>query len=595
MATLLAFWTDQKTQADAALQAALTALTSAQNDLVTQRANLAKANQELADLVKQTAQIRTDLAEAVTPADVDALEPKLATAIRDTRVKQGEIIAIEAAIDTAQTTLDLATATVVSATARVSAVAAALEAADQQDKDRVQVAAEQAGRASNSVTISGLTGHPFIVNDEITVMGMTDTSFNGAFTISAVTDTSITYPQTQVAVGSGQAARSANSVTISGLTDHPFIVNDAIAVIGMTDSSFDGTFTISAVTEDAVTYPQTQADATSGDGVIQAADATSGGGVLFGKRALRLRHKLATPPLSTMVADATAALAAKPWTDAEARIDADIPPELLACARERANVELKRLENDNKKVAETANLLGTVIAVADNLQQLFDNADAAFRDYVVNAKRRFDQALAIAARVADPKQNPLTEAQKLSIHDEAVPLRKERNDAAGARMKVATEQIKVDAKQTDLDIARLKALANDIDADPAEIDAAVQPAQAALGTAQTDLDSANAAFTSEMQTNLADWETAVPQFTWRNLADFEEAERLLIGLETDPAPLVTAMDEAEEELVTALDAAEKAGRTLGLLASEALKAASKARFDTGSLPRRALSALRGDS
>jgi hypothetical protein len=139
--TLLAYWTDQKTQADATLQAALTALTSAQNDLVTERANLAKANQELADLVKQTTQILTDLAEAVTPADVDALESKLAKAIRDTRVKQAEIIGIEAAVDTAQTALDLATANVASATARVSAVAAALQTADQQDKDRVQVAA----------------------------------------------------------------------------------------------------------------------------------------------------------------------------------------------------------------------------------------------------------------------------------------------------------------------------------------------------------------------------------------------------------------------------------------------------------------------
>ena len=94
-------------------------------------------------------------------------------------------------------------------------------------------------------------------------MGMTDTSFNGTFTISAVTDTSITYPQTQIAVGSGQAARSSNSVTISGLTDHTFIVNEVITVI-LTDPSFNGTFTISAVTDDSITYPQTQVAVGSG-------------------------------------------------------------------------------------------------------------------------------------------------------------------------------------------------------------------------------------------------------------------------------------------------------------------------------------------
>jgi hypothetical protein len=49
-------------------------------------------------------------------------------------------------------------------------------------------------------------------------------------------------------------------------------------------------------------------------------------------------------------------LAANPWTDAKARIEADIPQELRDCAEERANVELKRLENDNKKVTDTATL-----------------------------------------------------------------------------------------------------------------------------------------------------------------------------------------------------------------------------------------------
>ncbi len=525
--TLLAYRIDQKAKADAAVKDAHTALTTAQTDLATQRAKLTKANQELAGLAKQTAQIRADLAEAATPADVDALESKLAKAISDTRAKQAEIIGIETAIDTAQTALELVTANVTAATTRAAAVATALEAADQ-DKDRVKVGDKQAIRTSNSVTISGLTGHPFIVNDAITVMEMTDAGFNGAFTVGAVTVASITYPQT-------------------------------------------------------------------------AADATSGGGVVFGKRALRLRHKLAKPPLSTLVADATAALAAKPWTDAKARIEADLPQELRDCAKERAKVELQRLENDKKKVAETAKLLDAVIAdVVDHRRQVFDTADAAFRDYVVNAKSRFDQALAIAARVADPKQSPLTAAENLSIHSKKpdgsldATLEQDRKDAAAASQAVATAQIDVDAKQTDVDIARLDALTKDIDANP-ETDPAVMAAEGGLGTAQTKLDSAKMAFTAAMQTVLTDWETAVPDPTWRNLADFEAAKRLLLDLKTDPAPLVTAMDTAESDLVVALLAAEKAGRTLGRLESEALKAAAKARFATGSLPRRLIGALRGDS
>lgn len=524
--TLLAYWIDQKATADAAVKAAQTALTTAQTELADQRAKLTKANQELADLAKQTAQIRADLAVAATPADVDALESRLAKAISDTRAKQAEIIDIETAIDTAQTALDLATAKLVAASTRASAVSAALEAADQ-DKDRVKVGDGQAVRTSNAVTISDLTGHPFLANDVITVMGMTDAGFNGTFTVGAVTATSITYPQT-------------------------------------------------------------------------AADATSGGGVVFGKRALRLRHQLATPPLSTLVADATAALVAQPWTDAKARIAADFPQELRDCADERAKVELQRLANDNREVAEISKLLGAVITDVDHRRQVFDAADTAFRDYVVNAKNRFDQALAIATRVADPKQNPLTAAENLSIHSKKpdgsldATLEQNRKDAAAASQAVATAQIDVDAKQTDVAIARLAVLSKDIDADP-ETDPAVVAAKAALSTSDTTLGSAKTAFTAAMQTVLTDWETAVPDPTWRNLADFDDAKRLLVALKTDPAPLVTALDTAEADLVAALQAAEKVGRTLELLESEALKAAAKVRFATGSLPRRLLGALRGDS
>lgn len=200
--THLAYWIDQQTQADKALSGARVARTLSQNDLNTQRANLAKANQALADLVTQRKKIHADLAVAVTPADVDALETKLAKVINDIRSKQAEIIGIESDVDTAKTTLDLVKAEVNAATTRVSSVAVALETADE-DNDRVKIGDKQAIRTANSVIISNLIGHPFIAEDTITVMGMTDPSFDGAFTISAVTDTSIIYLQTAANATSG--------------------------------------------------------------------------------------------------------------------------------------------------------------------------------------------------------------------------------------------------------------------------------------------------------------------------------------------------------------------------------------------------------
>lgn len=301
-----------------------------------------------------------------------------------------------------------------------------------------------------------------------------------------------------------------------------------------------------------------------------------------------------------MVADATAALAAETWVNAKARIETDLPQALRDCANERAKVVLEGLGSGQKQVDDIDKLLGAIIGQTENLYEIFKNADADFRDYVVNAKRRFDQALAIAARVADIKQNPLTEAENLSIHskkpdgsiDEA--LQTKRNDAATARKALATAQIDVDAKQADVDITKLKVLAADIDADP-NTDPDVIAAEAALANAQDNLASAKTAFTSDMQADLTDWETAVPDTAWRNLADFQEARRLLIALQMSPPSLVTAMDAAEADLVEALLAPDKARRTLVLLRSESQKAASNLSFDTGILSRRVLSALRGDN
>ena len=486
--TVLAFWTDQKTTADKDLTDAQTNVKNAQTDLATQRDELSKANQELADLAKQTAQVRAGLAEAATPADVDALETRLAEAIINTRSKQAKIIAIEAAIDAAKTKLDLGNASVAAATSRASTVAAALKTADQQDRDRA-----------------------------------------------------------------------------------------------------------------------------------------------------KLRANLSNPPLKTIVDDAIDALtgkdslAAKLWTDAKSRIGEDIPKELHDCANERAEVELKRVTNGKKKAAEIVNLLGTQIAerakveVArlesdemkvtaivellgtlgadpDYLRPSFDAADAAFRDYVTNAKSWFDQALVIAARIADRKQNPLTAAETLNIHSQKpepdrtvdAALQTKRNDAAQARLEVATAEIDVDANQTKVDIEVLKAKTKGIE-DP-DTDATVKAAETTLKSSQDHLETKKKALTIAKKAVLDDWETAVPDTTWRNLADFKSAQQLLTKVkEPDPNSLIAEMDQAEAALVAALLSAEKARRTSDFLASEALRAASQVRTDSGSLPRRMLGALRGDS
>lgn len=79
-------------------------------------------------------------------------------------------------------------------------------------------------------------------------------------------------------VAANQAVRLTNSVTISGLTGHTFIVGDTLQVASMTDSTFNGTFTITATTATTITYLQTAGNATSGGGSLSALRAIPGNG-----------------------------------------------------------------------------------------------------------------------------------------------------------------------------------------------------------------------------------------------------------------------------------------------------------------------------
>ncbi len=80
---------------------------------------------------------------------------------------------------------------------------------------------------------------------------------------------------TIAAVGGGTpgAVRSANVVTITTASAHGFVVGKSVTIAGVTDASFNGSFTIASVpTSNSFTYSQTGPDASSGNGT-----ATSGG------------------------------------------------------------------------------------------------------------------------------------------------------------------------------------------------------------------------------------------------------------------------------------------------------------------------------
>lgn len=83
---------------------------------------------------------------------------------------------------------------------------------------------------------------------------------------------SVTNGNVQVAtIASNGAARATNVVTITTTMAHGLSVGQAVVIAGVTDGSFNGTFTILAVPSPTIfTYPQTGTDASSGGGTVSA-------------------------------------------------------------------------------------------------------------------------------------------------------------------------------------------------------------------------------------------------------------------------------------------------------------------------------------
>ena len=286
-----------------------------------------------------------------------------------------------------------------------------------------------------------------------------------------------------------------------------------------------------------------------------------------------------------------------------ARIAADVPTRAARLRRRaRQGAVCGGRQRRGESAAEALKLRAAAIADAQNRRRVFEAADAAFRDYVVNAKNRFDQALAVAARIADPTQNPLTDAEKASIHHKKpdgstdAALQTERNDAAAARKAVATAQLDVDARQTDLDIARLKVKAANIDLADPDTDPAVVAAKAALDAGEGHARHRDRRVDCRHENRprrVGDRRARDHVAPARRLRRRQAI--LLVGLTTDPSPLANDMDTAETDLVASLVVAGQSRAHAGVSRARSDHGVLAGALRRGQPPRRELGALRGDS
>lgn len=141
-------------------------------------------------------------------------------------------------------------------------------------KKRLLLAICLLGSLASAQTLSTITGVIRDLGQNLVTSGKVtftltpsrDTVISG---FGRFTPTTVSCSINQAAVGVSQAVGNGATVTISGLTGHTFLVNDVIAVSGMTNASFNGTFTITGITSTSITYTQALS-ATSGGGVISA-------------------------------------------------------------------------------------------------------------------------------------------------------------------------------------------------------------------------------------------------------------------------------------------------------------------------------------
>ncbi|MBZ5647037.1 MAG: hypothetical protein LAN37_07420 [Acidobacteriia bacterium] len=172
------------------------------------------------------------------------------------------------------------------------------------------IGASGAVRNSNTVTITTSAAHNFTVGYTVTIAGVTDSTFNGTFTIASTPNaTTFTYAQagTDSTSGSGTATmnrgnlvalnnlysgslpannnglcgsgsgnlqasptgavRNANVVTIKTNAAHNLVAGQWVTVTGVTDPSFAGSYQVASVPNATTfTYAQVGPDTASGNG-----------------------------------------------------------------------------------------------------------------------------------------------------------------------------------------------------------------------------------------------------------------------------------------------------------------------------------------
>jgi autotransporter-associated beta strand protein len=112
-----------------------------------------------------------------------------------------------------------------------------------------------ASSGTTATITTGTTPHGLAVGQTVTITGMTPAGYNGAFTITAVgSTTTFSYTTPGSGIGAGTVFGQAVGTSTITAAAHGFTVGQVVTVSGMTPSSYNGAFPITAVTANTFSY-----------------------------------------------------------------------------------------------------------------------------------------------------------------------------------------------------------------------------------------------------------------------------------------------------------------------------------------------------
>ena len=147
---------------------------------------------------------------------------------------------------------------------------------------------ENKALTSNVATLTTRAAHTYLVGDTVVVAGV-DATFNGTYTITTIpTSTTFTYAKTNANVASARIgdqtftinnkALVSDLATLTTTATHPYLVGESVTVTGV-DATFNGTYTITAVTSTTFSYAKVASNVTSvagsGTAVVNQSASTS--------------------------------------------------------------------------------------------------------------------------------------------------------------------------------------------------------------------------------------------------------------------------------------------------------------------------------